>query len=152
MPAVDPGTEDGNCWIGPAGERGEHAASKLCHVLKRSGLVVEAAVTEANGVAERQTAQEMIVRHWPGARRLTLGAEKGYDARAFVADLRDLNVTPHMTGRRSAIDRRTTRYPGYAVSQQKRKCIEEPFGWGKTTAASPDQCYAAPESSSSSSR
>jgi hypothetical protein len=102
----------------------------------RSGLVVETAVTEANGTAERQAAQEMIVRHSPGARRLTLGADKGYDVRAFVADLRDFNVTPHiaqnLTGRRSAIDGRTTRHPGYAVSQQKRKRIEEPFGWGKT--------------------
>ena len=59
-----------------------------------------------------------------------------YDASAFVADLRVLNVTPHiaqnLSGRRSAIDGRTTRHPGYAVSQQKRKRIEEPFGWGKT--------------------
>ena len=54
----------------------------------RSGLVVETAVTEANGMAERQAAQAMIVRHSPGARRLRLGADKGYDAKAFVADLR----------------------------------------------------------------
>ena len=78
----------------------------------------------------------MIVRHSPGARRITLGADKGYDAAAFVADMRALNVTPHVAqninGRRSAIDARTTRHPGYAVSQQKRKRIEEPFGWGKT--------------------
>jgi transposase len=116
----------------------EAKLSFLGHALmeNRSGLVVETAVTEANGMAERQAAQEMIVRHSPGARRLTLGADKGYDARAFVTDLRDFNVTPHIaqndTGRRSAIDRRTTRHPGYAVSQQKRKRIEEPFGWGKT--------------------
>lgn len=87
-------------------------------------------------MAERQAAQAMIVRHSPGARRLRLEADKGYDAQAFVADLRDLNVTPHIaqnvTGRRSAIDGRTTQHPGYAVSQQKRKRIEEPFGWGKT--------------------
>src|SRR5712672_687143 len=59
-----------------------------------------------------------------------------YDAAAFVADMRALNVTPHIaqnvSGRRSAIDARTTRHPGYVVSQQKRKRIEEPFGWGKT--------------------
>jgi hypothetical protein len=65
-----------------------------------------------------------------------LGADKGYDAAAFVADMRALNVTPHIaqnvSGRRSAIDARTTRHPGYVVSQQKRKRIEEPFGWGKT--------------------
>jgi hypothetical protein len=78
----------------------------------------------------------MIVRHSPGARRITLGADKGYDAAAFVADMRALNVTPHIaqniSGRRSAVDARTPRHVGYAVSQRKRKRIEEPFGWGKT--------------------
>ena len=76
------------------------------------------------------------MRRSPGVRRLTLGGDKGYDAASFVADMRALNVTPHIaqntSGRRSAIDARTTRHPGYAVSQQKRKRIEEPFGWGKT--------------------
>jgi hypothetical protein len=66
------------------------------------------------------------------AQRITLGADKGYDAAAFVADLRTLNVTPHIaqniSKRRSAIDARTTHHPGYAVSQRKRKRIEEPFG------------------------
>jgi len=122
----------------------------------RSGLAVETAVTEANGMAERQAARAMIVRHSPGARRLRLGADKGYDAQAFVADLRDPNVTPHIaqnvTGRRSAIDGRTTQHPGYAVSQQKRKRIEEPFGWGKTIGGLADRCCAEPESSRSSSR
>ena len=65
-----------------------------------------------------------------------MGADKGYDAADFVADLRALNVTPHVaqntSNRRSAIDGRTTRHPGYAVSQHKRKRIEEPFGWTKT--------------------
>src|SRR5262249_47145456 len=74
--------------------------------------------------------------HAPDARRLTLGADKAYDTRDFVADLRQLNVTPHVaqndTNRRSAIDGRTTRHAGYAVSQQKRKRIEDPFRWGKT--------------------
>ena len=76
------------------------------------------------------------MRHSPGVRRVTLGCDKGYDAASFVADMRALNVTPHIaqniSGRRSAIDSRTTRHPGYAVSQRKRKRIEEPFGWGKT--------------------
>jgi hypothetical protein len=102
----------------------------------RSGLIVAATLTQASGTAERKAAEEMIVRHSPGARRITLGADKGYDAAAFVANLRALNVTPHIaqnnTARRSAVDARTTRHPGYAVSQQKRKRIEEPFGWGKT--------------------
>src|SRR5262245_12562483 len=95
----------------------------------RNGLVVEAELTEANGYVEREAAEAMIVRHSPGARRLTLGADKAYDATAFVADLRALNMTPHiaqnLNGRRSAIDGRTTRHPGYTVSQHKRKRIEE---------------------------
>lgn len=102
----------------------------------RNGLIVEASVTTASGYAEREAALAMIERHRPGRRRLTLGADKAYDAAAFVRDLRALNVTPHIaqndTSRRSAIDGRTSRHPGYAVSQQKRKRIEEPFGWGKT--------------------
>ncbi len=119
--------------------RGKEAKlSFMGHALmeNRSGLIVAATLTKATGTAERQAAEEMIVRHSPGARRITLGADKGYDAAAFVADMRALNVTPHIaqniSGRRSAIDARTTRHAGYAVSQQKRKRIEEPFGWGKT--------------------
>src|ERR1700691_6397415 len=69
-------------------------------------------------------------------RPITLGADKAYDAEDFVNELRSMTVTPHVaqntSGRRSAIDARTTRHPGYAVSQRKRKRIEEPFGWGKT--------------------
>src|SRR6201994_4670893 len=88
----------------------------------RHGLIVDADLTQANGVAEREAAQRMIARHAPDARRLTLGADKAYDTRDFVADLRQLNVTPHVaqndTNRRSAIDRRTTRHAGYAGSQQ----------------------------------
>ena len=102
----------------------------------RNGLIVAATMTKATGTAGRKAAGEMIVRHSPGANRITLGADKGYDAASFVADMRALNVTPHIaqniSGRRSAVDARTTRHPGYAVSQQKRKRIEEPFGWGKT--------------------
>jgi hypothetical protein len=102
----------------------------------RHGLVVEAELGSATGTIEREAAQTMIVRHSPGSRRLTLGADKAYDVREFVDDLRDLNVTPHIaqntTNRTSAIDARTTRQPGYAISQQKRKRTEEPFGWAKT--------------------
>jgi len=119
--------------------RGKEAKlSFMGHVLmeNRSGLIVAATLTKATGTAEREAAEAMIVRHSPGARRITLGADKGYDAAAFVADMRGLNVTPHIaqnvSGRRSAIDARTTRHGGYLVSQQKRKRIEEPFGWGKT--------------------
>jgi hypothetical protein len=77
-----------------------------------------------------------VVRHSPGSHRITLGADKAYDVHGFVDDLRDLNITPHLaqntTNRSSAIDTRTTRHPGYAISQQKRKRTEEPFGWAKT--------------------
>src|SRR5829696_7625524 len=116
----------------------EAKLSFMGHVLteNRNGLVVETELTQANGRAERAAAKQMIVRHAPGARRITVGADKGYDAAEFVADLRVLNVTPHiaqnLSGRRSAIDCRTTRHPGYGASQQKRKRVEEPFGWGKT--------------------
>jgi hypothetical protein len=102
----------------------------------RHGLVVEAELGLATGTIEREAAQTMIVRHSPGSRRLTLGADKAFDVREFVDDLRDLNVTPHIaqntSNRTSAIDARTTRHPGYAISQQKRKRTEEPFGWAKT--------------------
>jgi transposase len=102
----------------------------------RHGLVVEAELGCVSGTIERAAAKTMIVRRAPGAKRITLGADRAYDAAEFVADLRALNVTPHIaqndSGRRSAIDGRTTRHPGYAISQQKRKRTEEPFGWGKT--------------------
>jgi transposase len=102
----------------------------------RHGLVVEAELDAATGTIEREAAQTMLVRYSPGSRRLTLGADKAYDVREFVNDLRDLNITPHIaqntSGRSSAIDGRTTRHPGYEISQQKRKRTEEPFGWGKS--------------------
>ena len=101
----------------------------------RNGLIVQTEVTQADGHAERRAALDMIHRHSPGStRRLTLGADKGYDSADFVADLRQICVTPHVArkSRHSAIDGRTTRHPGYAVSQKRRKKIEEPFGWAKT--------------------
>ncbi len=101
----------------------------------RNGLIVQAELTHADGYAERRAALGMIHRHSPGStRRLTLGADKGYDSADFVAELRQACVTPHVAqkARGSAIDGRTTRHAGYAVSQQRRKKIEEPFGWAKT--------------------
>ena len=101
----------------------------------RNGLIVQADLTKADGHAERQAALDMIHRHSPGStRRLTLGADKGYDSAGFVADLRQACVTPHVAQkvRHSAIDGRTTRHHGYALSQKRRKKIEEPFGWAKT--------------------
>src|ERR1700716_3451403 len=102
----------------------------------RNGFVVEAELRQVSGIVERETAKDMIVRYSPGAKRITVGADKGFDTADFVADMRDFNVTPHVaqntTNRLSAIDPRTTRHCGYEISQQKRKRVEEPFGWGKT--------------------
>lgn len=103
----------------------------------RHGLVVETEMTQATGTAEREAAKTMIESHAPGSeRRLTVGADKAYDTADFVADMRQMCVTPHVAqnnkGRASAIDARTTRHQGYAVSQKKRKLVEEAFGWGKT--------------------
>src|SRR5207302_3067148 len=87
--------------------------------------------------AEREAAVEMMADR-PGNHRITLGADKAYDVASFVADLRAHNVTPHVaqntTNRRSAIDGRTTRHPGYAVSGRMRKRIEEVFAWSKAAA------------------
>jgi transposase len=104
------------------------------HVLmeNRHGLAVDGSLTSATGFAEREQALAMATRLPAGA---TLGADKGYDTRDFVDGLRGLAVTPHVaqniTKRASALDRRTTRHPGYETSQQHRKRIEEIFGWLK---------------------
>jgi transposase len=110
----------------------------------RSGLVVQGDLTPADGHAERRAALSMIHDHSPGStRRLTLGADKGYDSADFVRDLRQACVTPHIAqkARHSAIDGRTTRHPGYALSQKHRKRIEEPFGWAKTTGGMAQTVY-----------
>lgn len=110
----------------------------------RSGLIVQGELTQADGHAERQAALEMIHRHSPGStRRLTLGADKGYDAAGFVHDLREACVTPHVAqkARHSAIDRRTTRHAGYALSIKHRKRIEEAFGWAKTVGGMAQTMY-----------
>ena len=117
--------------------------ARLCyagHLLmeNRNALIVDAELTQADGYAERATALAMLTRLAPRARRRTVAADKGYDTRAFVAECRDLGVTPHVAphtnGRRSAIDGRTTRHPGHRTSQRIRPRIEEPFGWIKTIA------------------
>jgi transposase len=101
----------------------------------RNGLVVSTRTTQADGRAERDAAL-LMVEEIPGDHRVTLGADKGYDVHDFVAELRQMNITPHVaqndTNRRSAIDRRTTQHEGYRISQRKRKRIEEVFGWMKT--------------------
>jgi transposase len=119
-----------------------NTAAKLCfigHALaeNRHGLIVVADATKASSRAEREAALAMIERHSPGSeRRLTLGADKGYDTRGFVAECRKLCVTPHVAAkiRHSAVDGRTTRHASYAASMRKRKLIEEAFGWAKTIA------------------
>jgi len=104
----------------------------------RSGLLVDACLTRADGHAERVAALHMIEPRAERPQRVTLGADKGYDAQDFVNELRSLKVTPHVAqnacGRRSAIDGRTTHHPGYVASQRLRKRIEEAFGWIKTVA------------------
>lgn len=114
--------------------------AQLCflgHVLmeNRHGLVVNATVTPATGTAEREAAMALLNSR-PTTRRITLGGDKNYDTHQFVQDLRARQVTPHVsqhtTNRASAIDGRTTRHPGYAMSQRKRKRVEEIFGWLKT--------------------
>ena len=119
--------------------KGEGKEAKLCymgHALmeNRNGLVVEACLTHADGHAERNAALAMIEPRADRPVRITLGADKGYDAEDFVNELRTMNVSPHVAAKAkgSAIDGRTTRHPGYALSQRIRKRIEEPFGWSKT--------------------
>ena len=104
----------------------------------RNALVVDACLTQAGGHAERVAALHMIEPHADRPYAITLGADKGYDAEDFVNEVRSMRVTPHVaqntSGRSSAIDGRTTRHCGYAVSQRIRKRIEEAFGWMKTIA------------------
>ncbi len=116
--------------------------AKLCfmgHALmeNRSGLVVNACLTRADGHAERIAALAMIEPHADRPGRITLGADKGYDAEDFVNELRSMNVAPHVAAkvRGSALDGRTMRHAGYRASQILRKRIEEAFGWLKGAAA-----------------
>lgn len=115
-------------------------SATLCHmghvvVENRNGLVVATEMTPATGTGEREAAIAMV-EDLAGSGRITLAADKAYDTADFVAEMRRLGVTPHVAQntkrRRSAIDGRTTRHAGYAVSQRRRKRIEEVFGWIKT--------------------
>jgi hypothetical protein len=133
--------------------KGNGQSSRLCfmgHALmeNRNGLIVDCELTRASGTAEREAALAMIGRSRKGKARtvrkarVTLGADKGFDAEAFVLELKGQNVTPHIainvrtypsgTLRKTAVDGRTTRHKGYEVSQRCRKRIEESFGWAKT--------------------
>jgi len=129
-------------------KKGDGQPAKLCymgHALmeNRHGLAVAGGVTQATGTAEREAALALLDRRLD-RRRITLAADKAYDVRQFVADLRARTVTPHIAidghvrksgkPRVTAIDRRTTRHAGYRVSQRCRKRIEEVFGWLKSSA------------------
>ena len=123
--------------------KGAGKEAKLCfigHALmeNRNALFVDACLTKADGHAERVAALHMIEPRADRPKRITLAADKGYDAEDFVNELRSMRVTPHvaqnLSGRSSAIDRRTARHAGYGLSQRIRKRIEEGFGWIKTVA------------------
>jgi transposase len=129
-------------------KKGDGQPARLCYIghammENRNGLAVDGGVTQASGTAEREAALEILDRR-AGRGRITLGGDKAYDVRQFVEDLRERSVTPHIainghlskTGkpRATAIDRRITRHPGYAISQRCRKRIEEVFGWIKGSA------------------
>ena len=119
----------------------ESKLAYLGHALveNRNGLIAAAVVTQADGFAEREAALTMLADKQEGSsRRITVGADKAYDTKDFVAAARALNVTPHVTrndkGRRSNMDGRTTRHPGYAISLSCRWLVEKTFGWLKQTA------------------
>lgn len=118
----------------------------LGHVVieNRNGLIVDAMLTQADGTAERDAGLLMIYRKWRRSRRwgpnapISLGADKAYDTRDFVTTLRAMGVRPHVAQNLkrpggSAIDQRTTRHPGYQISQKKRPLVEKAFGWMKQT-------------------
>jgi transposase len=119
-----------------------NTAAKLCYVASalmenRNGLIVDTEVEHATGTAERDSALAMLKRQPERKKRRTLGADKLYDTKDFVAGCREVNFTPHVAqnitaNRGSAIDGRTTRHEGYKVSQRKRKLVEQGFGWDKT--------------------
>jgi transposase len=130
-------TTDPDAMLAKKGAGKEAKLSYSGHVLmeNRNGLVADVEVLQANGTAERDAALVMIEKI-PGDQSVTVGADKAYDTKDFVKETRNMNATPHVAqnnkGRASAIDGRTTRHAGYAVSQQKRKRVEEIFGWMKT--------------------
>ncbi|MER9959305.1 IS5 family transposase [Mesorhizobium australicum] len=133
-------TTDRDARLFRKGKGKEAKLSFMGHGLmeNRHGLLVDACLTLADGHAERVAALHMIEPRAERPQAITLGADKAYDAEDFINELRSMKVTPHVAqntnGRRSAIDRRTTRHVGYVVSQRIRKRIEEAFGWIKVIA------------------
>jgi transposase len=134
--ATHQSTTDSEARLARKGPGKEAKLSYAGHVLmeNRNGIAVNGCLTQADGYAEPQAALAMV-EEIPGEHRVTLGADKGYDRKEFVQELRDHQVTPHIACKQtSIIDARTTRHPGYVISQQKRKRVEEIFGWVKTVA------------------
>jgi transposase len=131
--ATHTSTSDPEALLYRKGDGQAARLSYLGHVLldNRHGLVANVCVTAATGTAERDAALLLAsVSIPPGG---TLGADKNYDTKALVSDLRAIAITPHVAQKKhTAIDARTTRHPGYAVSQRKRKLVEQVFGWMKT--------------------
>ncbi|MDP7179407.1 MAG: IS5 family transposase [Verrucomicrobiota bacterium] len=127
-------TDPGSRWF-RKGPGKEARLVYMGHVLmeNRNGLVIDSRLTSATGKAEREAAQQMIGKR-AGGQRLTLGADKGYDAKDFVNRLRKLNVSPHIARKKvgSAMERCLTVYPNYDISQTARYRVEEVFGWMKT--------------------
>jgi transposase len=130
-------TSDADALLARKGAGKEAKMSYSGHVLmeNRNGLVANVELLQANGTAERDAALLMI-EAIPGEQQVTVGADKNYDTKDFVADARSLKATPHVSQnnkrRKSAIDARITRHAGYSISQKKRKRVEEIFGWMKT--------------------
>ena len=133
-------TTDPEAQLARKGNGKEAKLSYSGHLLveNRNGLIMEAMAWEASGTAERESAL-LLLEQVCGEKRISVGADKGYDTKDFVAQCRDRQITPHVaqnTGRPggSALDGRTTRHAGYDLSQRKRKRVEECFGWLKTIA------------------
>jgi transposase len=130
-------TTDPDCRLYKKSKGAEAKLSYLGHVLmeNRNGLLIRTMVTQADGTAERDAALLMASKI-PGTQPVTLGGDKNYDTRDFVDTLREMKITPHVARNErrlggSAIDARTTRHPGYEISQRKRKRVEQSFGWMK---------------------
>jgi len=132
--ATHQSTTDPEARLAKKGRGKEAKLSYAGHVLmeNRTGIAVNACVNLAEGRAEVEAAVAMV-EEIPGQHRVTLGGDKAYDTKEFVQEMRDHQVTPHLACKATTIiDARTTGHPGYAISQQKRKRIEEIFGWVKT--------------------
>jgi IS5 family transposase len=127
-------TTDPDAMLARKGAGKEAQLSYSGHVLmeNRNGLIADVEVLQATGTAERDAAL-LMMEAIPGDHPVTVGADKGYDTKDFVEEARNVHATPHVAQKKhSAIDGRTTRHAGYGVSQQKRKRVEEIFGWMKT--------------------